>query len=64
LDQLQEDKDVVDGWTALKYAVQVNGVTTNDDEGDVLSETLKVCTGYNYKGKNIAHFLITLSPKM
>jgi adenylosuccinate synthase len=50
---------------ALKYAVQVNGVTTNDDEGDVLSgfETLKVCTEYNYKGKNIAHFLITLSRK-
>jgi adenylosuccinate synthase len=67
LDQLQEDKDV--GWldlVALKYAVQVNGVTTNDDEGDVLSgfETQKFVPEYNYKGKNIAHFLITLSPKM
>jgi adenylosuccinate synthase len=49
---------------ALKYAVQVNGVTTNDDEGDVLSgfETLKVCTS-NYKGKNIAHFPYNIEPE-
>jgi hypothetical protein len=51
LDQLQEDKDVVDGWTALKYAVQVNGVTTNDDEGDVLSETQKFVLSTTIKGK-------------
>ncbi|HTG65732.1 MAG TPA: adenylosuccinate synthetase, partial [Flavobacterium sp.] len=50
------------GWldlVALKYAVQVNGVTQlMMMKGDVLSgfDTLKVCTEYNYKGKNIAHF--------
>ena len=49
------------GWldlVALKYAVQVNGVTQlMMMKGDVLSgfETLKVCTGYNYKGKEIKH---------
>ncbi len=47
------------GWldlVALKYAVQINGVTQlMMMKGDVLSgfETLKVCTTYNYKGKTI-----------
>ena len=49
------------GWldlVALKYAVQVNGVTQlMMMKGDVLSgfDTLKVCTSYNYKGKEITH---------
>lgn len=50
------------GWldlVALKYAVQVNGVTElYMMKGDVLSgfETLKVCTAYKYKGEIINHF--------
>ncbi len=50
------------GWldlVALKYAVQINGVTQlNMMKGDVLSgfEKLKICTSYNYKGKEITHF--------
>ncbi|MFK5957907.1 MAG: adenylosuccinate synthase [Lutibacter sp.] len=50
------------GWldlVALKYAVEINGVTQlMMMKGDVLSgfETLKVCTSYNYKGKEITHF--------
>lgn len=49
------------GWldlVALKYAVQVNGVTQlMMMKGDVLSgfDTLKVCTQYNYKGEKIDH---------
>lgn len=49
------------GWldlVALKYAVQVNGVTQLFMmKGDVLSgfDTLKVCTGYKYKGEVINH---------
>jgi adenylosuccinate synthase len=49
------------GWldlVALKYAVQVNGVTQlMMMKGDVLSgfDTLKVCTSYNYKGEVIHH---------
>lgn len=49
------------GWldlVALKYAVQVNGVTQlMMMKADVLSgfDTLKVCTAYNYKGKEIKH---------
>ncbi|WP_350287486.1 adenylosuccinate synthase [uncultured Croceitalea sp.] len=49
------------GWldlVALKYAVQVNGVTElMMMKGDVLSgfKTLKVCTAYNYKGQEIEH---------
>ncbi|ESU20533.1 adenylosuccinate synthetase [Flavobacterium cauense R2A-7] len=49
------------GWldlVALKYAVQVNGVTQLFMmKGDVLSgfDTLKVCTGYKYKGEVISH---------
>jgi len=49
------------GWldlVALKYAVQVNGVTQLFMmKGDVLSgfDTLRVCTGYKYKGEVISH---------
>ena len=49
------------GWldlVALKYAIQVNGVTQlMMMKGDVLSgfDTLKVCTAYNYNGKTIHH---------
>ncbi|CAL65752.1 adenylosuccinate synthase [Christiangramia forsetii] len=49
------------GWldlVALKYAVQVNGITQLIMmKGDVLSgfDTLKVCTAYKYKGKEITH---------
>ena len=49
------------GWldlVALKYAVQINGVTElMMMKGDVLSgfKTLKVCTAYQYKGKEIQH---------
>ncbi|MAO07091.1 MAG: adenylosuccinate synthase [Alteromonas sp.] len=49
------------GWldlVALKYAVQVNGVTQlMMMKGDVLSgfKTLKVCTAYKYKGETITH---------
>jgi len=50
------------GWldlVALKYAVEINGVTQlMMMKGDVLSgfKTLKACTSYNYKGKEINHF--------
>lgn len=50
------------GWldmVALKYAVQVNGVTQlTMMKADVLSgfDTLKVCTAYNYRGEEITHF--------
>jgi len=50
------------GWLdliALKYAVQINGVTQlMMMKGDVLSgfDTLKACTSYNYKGDDIFHF--------
>lgn len=49
------------GWldlVALKYAVQINGVTElMMMKGDVLSgfKKLKVCTAYNYKGNMITH---------
>ncbi len=49
------------GWldlVALRYAVQVNGVTQLIMmKADVLSgfETLKICTAYNYKGETIHH---------
>ena len=49
------------GWldlVALKYAVQINGVTQLIMmKGDVLSgfKKLKVCTAYNYKGETIQH---------
>ncbi|HBK70390.1 MAG TPA: adenylosuccinate synthase [Flavobacteriaceae bacterium] len=57
------------GWldlVALKYAVQINGVTQlNMMKGDVLSgfDTLKVCTSYNYKGKEITHLPYNIEPK-
>ena len=57
------------GWldlVALKYAVQVNGVTQlMMMKGDVLSgfETLKVCTSYNYKGQNISHLPYNIEPE-
>ncbi|MEQ5789494.1 adenylosuccinate synthase [Muricauda sp. NFXS6] len=49
------------GWldlVALKYAVQINGVTElMMMKADVLSgfETIKVCTAYQYKGEEIQH---------
>ncbi|NER10802.1 Adenylosuccinate synthetase [Muriicola jejuensis] len=49
------------GWldlVALKYAVQINGVThLMMMKSDVLSgfETIKVCTAYHYQGKKISH---------
>jgi adenylosuccinate synthase len=49
------------GWldlVALKYAVQINGVTElMMMKADVLSgfETIKVCTAYKYKGEEIQH---------
>jgi len=49
------------GWldlVALKYAVQVNGVTQlMMMKGDVLSgfKTLKVCTAYKYNNETISH---------
>ncbi len=57
------------GWldlVALKYAVQVNGVTQlYMMKGDVLSgfETLKVCTAYEYNGEVINHFPYTIEPE-
>ncbi len=57
------------GWldlVALKYAVQVNGVTQlMMMKGDVLSgfDTLKVCTSYNYKGKEITHLPYSIEPE-
>jgi adenylosuccinate synthase len=57
------------GWldlVALKYAVQVNGVTQlYMMKGDVLSgfETLQICTGYNYKGKTIQHLPYNIEPE-
>ena len=50
------------GWldlVALKYAVQINGVTElMMMKGDVLSgfKKIKICTAYNYKGKEIKHW--------
>ncbi|CAL2107695.1 Adenylosuccinate synthetase [Tenacibaculum sp. 190524A02b] len=57
------------GWldlVALKYAVQVNGVTQlMMMKGDVLSgfDTLKVCTGYKYKGEEISHLPFNIEPE-
>lgn len=54
------------GWldlVALKYAVRINGVTRlMMMKADVLSgfETIKVCTAYNYKGKQIGHLPYTI----
>lgn len=57
------------GWldlVALKYAVRVNGVTQlMMMKGDVLSgfNTLKVCTAYKYKGKEIEHLPYNIEPE-
>ena len=57
------------GWldlVALKYAVQVNGVTQlMMMKGDVLSgfNTLKVCTAYKYQGKTITHLPYNIEPE-
>jgi adenylosuccinate synthase len=57
------------GWldlVALKYAVQVNGVTElYMMKGDVLSgfDTLKICTAYTYKGKEISHLPFNIEPE-
>ncbi len=57
------------GWldlVALKYAVQINGVTQlMMMKGDVLSgfETLKVCTTYNYRGKEIDYLPYNIEEK-
>ncbi len=57
------------GWldlVALKYACQINGVTKlMMMKGDVLSgfETLKICTSYIYKGKEIKHLPYNIEPE-
>jgi len=57
------------GWldlVALKYAVQINGVTQlMMMKGDVLSgfETLKIATAYQYKGKKIDHLPYNIEPE-
>ncbi len=57
------------GWldlVALKYTVQVNGVTQlNMMKGDVLSgfDTIKICTSYQYKGKEITHLPYNIEPE-
>jgi len=57
------------GWldlVALKYAVQVNGVTElYMMKGDVLSgfDTLKVCVGYKYNGEVIDHLPYNIEPE-
>jgi adenylosuccinate synthase len=57
------------GWLdliALKYAVQINGVTQLIMmKGDVLSgfEVLKACTSYTYKGEDIFHFPFNIEEK-
>jgi len=57
------------GWldlVALKYAVEVNGVTElYMMKGDVLSgfKTLKVCTEYKYKGEVLKHFPFNIEPE-
>lgn len=57
------------GWldlVALKYAIQVNGVTQlMMMKGDVLSgfEKLQVCTSYKYKGEEIAHLPYNIEPE-
>ena len=54
------------GWldlVALKYAVRINGVTRlMMMKADVLSgfDTIKVCTAYNYQGKQIEHLPYSL----
>lgn len=57
------------GWldlVALKYAVQINGVTQlMMMKGDVLSgfETLKVAVAYDYKNEEISHLPYNIEPE-
>ncbi len=57
------------GWldlVALKYAVQINGITQLIMmKGDVLSgfKTLKICTSYKYKGEEITHLPYNIEPE-
>ncbi|MFY8186907.1 MAG: adenylosuccinate synthase [Flavobacterium sp.] len=57
------------GWldlVALKYAVQINGVTQlYMMKGDVLSgfESLKICTAYEYKGEKVDHLPFSIEPE-
>lgn len=57
------------GWldlVALKYAVEVNGVTQlYMMKGDVLSgfDTLQVCTAYQYNGELIEHLPYNIEPE-
>lgn len=57
------------GWldlVALKYAVQINGVTQlYMMKGDVLSgfESLKICTAYEYNGEKINHLPFSIEPE-
>ena len=57
------------GWldlVALKYAVQINGVTQlMMMKGDVLSgfKTLKVAVGYRYKNSEISHLPYNIEPE-
>ncbi len=57
------------GWldlVALKYAVEVNGVTAlYMMKGDVLSgfDTLNICTAYQYKGQEIDHLPYNIEPE-
>jgi len=57
------------GWLdliALKYAVQINGVTQlMMMKGDVLSgfDTLKMCTSYNYQGKETFYLPYNIEEK-
>ncbi len=57
------------GWLdliALKYAIEINGIThLIMTKGDVLSgfKTVKVCTAYNYKGKEIHHLPFNIEPE-
>ncbi|MBL4605038.1 MAG: adenylosuccinate synthetase, partial [Flavobacteriaceae bacterium] len=57
------------GWLdliALKYAIQINGVTLlMMMKCDVLSgfDTLKICTSYIYKGKEISHLPYNIEPE-
>ncbi|RKS53448.1 adenylosuccinate synthetase [Gillisia mitskevichiae] len=57
------------GWldlVALKYAVQINGITQLIMmKGDVLSgfKTLKICTSYIYKGEEIKHLPYNIEPE-
>jgi adenylosuccinate synthase len=57
------------GWldlVALKYACQVNGVTKlMMMKADVLSgfKSIKICTSYIYKGKEIDHLPYNIEPE-